>query len=585
MSGICGTFGKGDIEEMTRILSHRGPDDLGFYMEGPLQLGAQRLAIMDMAGGHQPMSNRSQTMWAVLDGDVFNYEEIRAELSPQGHAFKSATDTEVVIHAWEKWGPNCLRKMNGQFALALWDGATLFLARDRFGEKPLYYYQRGSRLLFASEIKSLLTQLTAAPRFTDEFRDFEAPLFGDTLFQNIRELPAGHMLSFDGKGCDLTRWYDVPVYEGPYSSAKDYADELRWLLEDSVRLRLKGDVEAGVLLSGGLDSAVLACLAKLEHVFTVTFKESGEQFDEFDHAKLVARKTKSRHHVIRPKAKDLQDLMAPMVWHLDYPVGSTSSLAAFMAAKKASAHVKALLTGQGADEILGGHVRYLMMLAEDGLGQVEAFRNYLPLARYFWSPEMFSEPSDRFYTILCRGPGRDQRVRARMKDLFSRHNHLIDKMGYTDLHVSLPTVLHLDDRATAAFGLENRNPFLDHRLVEFAFRLPPEMKVDGYLSKAILRQAMRGVVPAEILNREDKMGLAVPVGKWFRKNLKRYSEVRIRRFRERYDANFLNGAWDAAGDRGEFDRKEYMRVCLEVWMETMIDEGSADRDKSALSLS
>lgn len=570
MSGICGIYGKGDVEEMTRILSHRGPDDLGFYLEGPLQMGCHRLAVFDIGGGHQPMSNEDQSLWAVLDGEVFNFEDIRAELAKSGHVFRSNTDTEVVVHAWEEWGESCLCRFNGQFGIGVWDGKVLYLARDRLGEKPLYYYQRGGRLLFASEIKSLLTQVSPIPRFTDEFRDFESLVLGDTLFQNVRELMPGHILRFDGSELEVERWWELPVFDGPYRSEESYADELRWLLDDSVRLRMKGDVGVGVLLSGGIDSAILCCLARPEHAFTITFRDQGSVYDELSDARMIAKKSKSRLHVVRPKASDLREMLPGMIWHQDFPVGSMSSVAVFLACREASKHVKALLSGQGADELFGGHVRYLMMLAEERLGSEPAFSNYLPLARYFWSPEMFSDPPDRYYTLINRGPGVDPKCRGHVRRMFSRHSHLVDKMGYSDLNLALPTVLHMDDRASAAFGLENRNPFLDHRIVEFAFRLPPELKIDGFTTKSILRKAVRGLAPERVISRTDKMGLVVPVLTWFKKGLKRWSDVRIKRFKERYETNFLDAAWEAAGDRGEFDRKDYMRVCLEVWMEVMI---------------
>jgi len=583
MSGICGAYGKGDIEDMTRILSHRGPDDLGFYLEGPLQMGAQRLAVTDIAGGHQPMSDEKQNVWVVLDGNVYNHDDLRAELKKAGHHFRTHTDTEVIAHAWEEWGPACLDKMNGQFALAVWDRKKLHLARDRMGEKPLYYYQRGGRLLFASEIKSLLTQISAVPRFTDEFRDFEAPMQGDTLFQNIREVPAGARLIFDGETLEEIQWWELPSFDGPYKKDKEYVDELRELLKDSVKLRLQGDVPVGLLLSGGLDSAILACLAKTKHVYTVTFRQEGQAYDELSDAKLIAQRTGAKLHQIRPKAKDLQEMLPGIMWHLDFPVGSLSSIAAFMAAKTASKDVKSLLMGQGADEIFGGNVRYLMMLAEDRVGRLPVFQNYLPLARYFWHPEMFSDPPDRYYTLMNRGPNTDPKCRGLIRKLFEKHSNLVDKMGYTDLHLALPTVLHMDDRATAAFGMENRNPFLDHRIVEFAFRLPPHMKVKSWTSKVVLREAMRGIVPDRILDRIDKMGLAVPIEHWFRKDLKRWSDIRVKRFRERYETNFLNAAWDYAGDRGEFDRKDYMRVCLELWFELMINPEEGAWENIALS--
>ena len=583
MSGICGTYGKGDIEEMTRVLAHRGPDDMGYYLEGPLQLGVQRLAIFDIAGGHQPLGNEKQNVWIALDGDVFNHEEIRAQLEKDGHQFRSRTDTETVVHAWEQWGPACLDRFNGQFALALWDGQLLHLARDRMGEKPLYFYHRGSRLLFASEIKSLVTQVSAVPRLTDEFRDFEAPVAPDTLFQNIHELPAGHRAVFDGHTLNVMSWWEVPSFDGPYRSHDDYSEELRSLLMDAVAIRLKGEVPVGVFLSGGVDSAALACLSKPEHAFFVTFRDSGEAYDELDEARLVAERIGSKLHVIRPKYGELRNRLPRIVWHLDQPVGSVSSLATFMAAEAASKKVKAILSGQGADELFGGHVRYLMMLAEDRLGREPALQLYLPLARYFWNPAMFTDPIDRYYTLINRGPGHDPRCRARIARYMGRYRHLIDQMGFTDLMLMLPTVLAMDDRATAAYGIENRNPFLDHRIVEFAFRLPPELKAHNFLSKVILRQAMRGIVPDPILDRNEKMGLAVPVTRWLNNELKAWADVRTKRFRERIEGNFLNAAWDAAGPRGEFDRRRYTRVCLELWMELMIEGGAANWDESGFT--
>jgi asparagine synthase (glutamine-hydrolysing) len=583
MSGICGIYGKGDVDEMTRILSHRGPDDMGFYIEGSFQLGVRRLAIFDIKGGNQPIGNERQDMWIALDGNIFNYEDIRKDLISKGHKFRTETDTEVIVHAWEQWGEECLNMFNGQFAFALWDGKTLYLVRDRIGEKPLYYYQRGKRLLFASEIKSLLTQIKGVSKFTDEFRDFDTPFFNDTLFSGIWEVPPGHYILFNSEKSQITRWWDFPKNEGPYRSEREYVDELRWLLEDCVKIRTKGEVPFCSLVSGGVDSAWIACTAKPEHIYTVTFREKGEAYDELELAKIVAQKSGSKLHIIRPNANDLKAYLPKIIWHLDYPTGSMSSLALFMAAQQASKKSKSMLIGQGADELFGGHVRYLLMIAEYLLGKEPALQNYLPLARYFWNQDIFSDPADRYYSMLSHGPGIDPKVRGKIRELFKQQNHLIDQMGFTDMQISLPNVLAMDDRAASAFGMENRNPFLDHRLIEFAFRIPPKLKVNGFESKIIFKKAMRGVVPDEILNRTDKMGLAVPVGPWFKKELKRWSDIRIKRFRERYEANFLNAAWDAAGSRGTFDRRDYMRVCLEIWMDTMINKDDEKFDKIGFS--
>lgn len=582
MSGICGAYGKGDIEEMTRVLAHRGPDDSGYFLQGPLQIGVNRLAVFDLAGGHQPLSDEREKIWIALDGNIYNFPELRRELMDLGHSFRTGTDTEVVVHAWQEWGPACLDRLNGQFAFVLWEGGRLHLVRDRMGEKPLYFYQRGGRLLFASEIKSLITQVSPVPRLTDEFRDFEAPVAEDTLFQNIRELPAGCRALFDGHSLNVMRWWELEPTEETRRTESDLVDELRELLQDAVRLRMRGDVSVGAFLSGGLDSAALACLARqpgvadreLEHAFAITFRDAGEAYDELAEARLVAERLGLKLHVIRPKPADLRDRLPKMIWHLDQPVGSVSSLAAFMGSEAAAKRgIRAMLVGQGADELFGGHSRYLLMLAEDRLGREPALRYYLPLARYFWNPAMFNDPAERYYTLLNRGPAQDPRCRSRIAGYMKPWPNLIDKMGYVDLMLMLPTVLAMDDRATAAYGLENRNPFLDHRVIEFAFRLPPELKVRDFLTKVALRQALRGIVPDEILERPEKMGLAVPVTRWMAHDLKSWADVRAKRFRERYEGNFLNAAWDAAGPRGEFDRRRYMRICLELWMEIMIEGG------------
>ena len=572
MCGIAGIYGPGDIEAMTRILAHRGPDDLGYYLEPPIQLGVRRLAIIDLAGGHQPMANEDESLWIVFNGEIFNYQELRVELIQLGHSFRTQSDTEVILHAWEEWGESALDRFNGMFAFALWGKRRLVLARDRMGEKPLYYHHRPGCFLFASEIKSILTQVPAEARLEADFRDFECAIGEDTLFAGIKELLPGHLLRYDGKKVEVQRWWEVPTYAGPYHGEQDYVEELRFLLEDSVRLRLRADVPVGLFLSGGLDSAAIACLGRPEHVFSASFK-LGPAYEELEYAKLIAKRIKARHHVVRPRPEDFRRRFPKMIWHLDQPVSTASPIAEFMLAERARKFVKVALGGQGADEIFGGYTRYLLMLEGERILDAEPLRNYQSLARHFFGRALAEDPALRYYHLLNRGPDLDPVPLALVQALFARHAHLIDRMGYADVRLSLPSLLTMNDRATAAFGLENRSPFLDHRIVEFAFRLPPELKVRELTTKYVLRQAVRGIVPDPIIDRMDKKGLVVPAGNWLEGPLRRWCEAKLKRLRERLEARDLLQAQDRASDRGEFDRRAYTRLCLEQWFENFFDYG------------
>ena len=562
MCGIAGIYGPGDIEAMTRILAHRGPDDLGYLLLPPIQLGVRRLAIIDLQGGHQPMANEDESLWIAFNGEIFNYQELRRELTERGHTFRTRCDTEVILHAWEEWGESALDRFNGMFAFALWQDRQLILARDRMGEKPLYYFHQPGRFLFASEIKSILTQIPAEPRLGPDFRDFDSALGENTLFEGIKELLPGNWLRFDGKRLEVKRWWEIPTYEGPYHSEQDYVEELRYLLEDAVRLRFQADVPVGLFLSGGVDSAAIAGLGRPEHVFSVSFKQ-GPAYDELEFARMVARRIKARHHVVRPRPEDFRRRFPKLIWHLDQPISTASPIAEFMLAERAQKYVKVALGGQGADEIFGGYTRYLLMLQGERILDAPPLRHYQPLARHFFGQALSEDPAERYYHLLNRGPEMDPGTLAFLQALFARHAHLIDRMGFADARLNLPSLLTMNDRATAAFGLENRSPFLDHRIVEFAFRLPPELKVRELTTKYVLRQAVRGIVPDPIIDRADKKGLVVPVGKWLREELRRWGEAKLKRLRQRPEVEALLEAQDRASDRGEFDRRAYSRLSLE----------------------
>ncbi len=572
MCGIAGVYGGGDIRAMTRRLTHRGPDDEGYFEDSRVQLGARRLAVIDLSTGHQPLSTASGSHWITYNGELFNYLELREALEAEGFRFRTQSDTEVVVTAYEAWGPRCLERFIGMFAFAIWDGHELFLARDRLGEKPLFWSQAGDRFLFASEVKSLLVELPREPQLDVDFATLETVLEPATLFKGIHSLEPGHFLIYDGTGYRQTRYWALPETEPDLRPESDLAEELISLLSDAVRLRLRSDVPLGLFLSGGLDSSLLACLAKPEQVFSCRLPY-GVAYDEWEHAQTVARAIGATQHVVTPSAEDFRRDFAKIIWHLEQPIATTSSLAEFSLARLARQHVKVALGGQGADEAFGGYVRYVFLTEEQRLAEAELLCAYRPLARLLWGTGVFAPPAERYFTLLKRN-GSSEAIRCRVHEIFKRSGHIVDRMGATDFALTFPSLITMNDRAAAAYGIENRTPFLDHRVIEFAFRLPQRAKIDGFVTKAILRKAARGIVPDSIVDRPDKKGLGVPVGRWLSQELKPWAEELAHSLTRR-GIDFA-----PACDRGQFDRSLFAKVSLELWFRTFIDgTGAAPLDE------
>jgi asparagine synthase (glutamine-hydrolysing) len=563
MCGIAGVYGRGDIRAMTRRLTHRGPDDEGFFEQGPVQLGARRLAVIDLAGGHQPLATADGSHWITYNGEVFNYLELRAELEQKGHVFQTQSDTEVVVNAYRQWGPACLDRFIGMFAFAIWDGRQLFVARDRMGEKPLFYALRGERFLFASEIKALLVEVAPEPAVDDSFPVLEAAIEPDTLFRGIHALLPGHYLVFDGQRITTHQYWSIP--EGPADPRPldELAEELEGLLRDAVRLRLRSDVPVGLFLSGGLDSSLLAALARPQKVFSCRLPY-GEPFDEEQHARAMAASIETEQHWTTVTPQDLCRELPRVLWHLEQPIATTSSVAEFALARLARDHVTVALGGQGADEAFGGYVRYVLMTEEERLREAPLLTQYHPLARVLWGAEVFGPPAERYFRLLRRGAGSDA-VADKLAALFRRRGSLVDRMGASDFALTFPSLITMNDRAAAAYGLENRTPFLDHRVIELAFRLPQAAKIDGFRTKVLLSRVARRLVPESIVERTDKKGLGVPVNRWLREELRDW-------------ATELTTSLDRRGiriaptaDRGQFDRTLFTKVCLELWFRTFVD--------------
>jgi asparagine synthase (glutamine-hydrolysing) len=567
MCGIAGSYGPADIRRMTATLTHRGPDDEGFFADGPVQFGARRLAIIDLTTGHQPLSTTDGSHWITYNGELFNYLEIRVELEGLGFQFKTTSDTEVVVTAYKAWGARSLDRFVGMFAFAIWDGREIFIARDRLGEKPLFYWTQGDRFLFASEIKALLVEVTPEVAIDDRFPVLETVLEPDTLFRGIRALEPGCHLIFDGRTATVRRYWSIP--EGPIDgrSASDLTEELRFLLADAVRLRLRSDVPIGLFLSGGLDSSLLAAMARPAKTFTCHLPY-GPAYDELNYARLMAEAIGSEMHTVTVTPEDFRRDFPKVIWHLEQPIATTSSIAEFALARLARQHVKVAIGGQGADEAFGGYVRYALLAEEERMGASPLFRDYHPLARLLWGPQVFGPPADRYFQLIQRGVGSEAPLEEARR-IFSRPGSLVDRMGAVDFRMTFPSLITMNDRAAAAFGVENRTPLLDHRLIEFAFKLRPELKLNAGQTKVILRQASRGLVPDAIIDRPEKKGLGVPVGRWFQNELKDWAAELTRSLEQR--GIMLN----AAQDRGEFDRTLFTRVSLELWFRTFIDNRGA----------
>jgi asparagine synthase (glutamine-hydrolysing) len=529
------------IEKMILSIKHRGPNETGYYITEQVHLAMARLSIIDLRSeGLCPIVHQDASGDQVLlyNGELYNYLELREELRKRGHTFKTGCDSEVLLESYLEWGQGCLDKFNGMFAFAIADFAhdLLFAARDRAGEKPFYYCETDDEFIFGSEIKALLTQIRNPEiSLTDEYEAFEYMSGEGTLFAGVKSLLPGHKLVYRGisngqKGKRISEYWNVleNIQEVDPAQAVDQLDEL---LQDSVRLRRRADVPMGLYLSGGIDSGLLAYMARPEVCYSCHFP-FGEKYDELAYAVEIAKDIQTEHIVISPTKEDFERYLPSIMCHLDMPVGSFSMFPLYMLAQKASELVKIVMSGEGADELFSGYVRYLVLIREQALYDVPELRLYKSFLTSYLGSTL-----DRFARLLNRGKVSDLAVKAVVSRHFEQFEDLIHAMGYTEFKTLLVSLLQMGDRTAAAFGLENRSPYLDHRIIEFAFSIPSEMKIRECSLKWILRQVAARYLPKRVLARKDKMGLIFPVNIWYQ--------------------------W--AGKRGEFDRRSYNHYCMAVW--------------------
>ena len=574
MCGICGkvNFDREEsvspelLREMTRVIGHRGPDGEGHHFDGPAGLGHRRLSIIDLSTGDQPMANEDGTIWVVFNGEIYNFQALRAELVARGHVFKSASDTEVIVHMYEELGDACVTRFQGMFAFALWDSRRqrLLLARDRVGIKPLYYAETGRALLFASEMKAILVDPTV-PRTIDlsaidRFLTYYYVPGEATPVQAVRKLPPGHYLTLEAGRITITRYWDLKysVPERP-CSLEESAQALDALLDRTVRSHMISDVPVGILLSGGVDSTGMLHYAARHangplHSFTMGFSGAGVP-DERPFARLAAARSGSIHHETTLTPEAFRDFLRDYVWHMEEPVCEPPAIALHFVAKLArDSGVKVLLSGEGGDEAFAGYPEYrnlralealkagagpasgllrsaFGLLSDLGWGRGEHYRALVdhPVARYYFSRT--STPASPFNRLKRElyGAGMQPYGAAGDADLPTRRmleamasHPLLNQMLYVDTNSWLPDDLLVKaDKMTMATSVELRVPLLDHHVLEFAAALPLAHKSRGWSMKRVLKKTLARSVPREILERK-KAGFPVPYDRWMRNELRDY---------------------------------------------------------------
>jgi asparagine synthase (glutamine-hydrolysing) len=617
MCGICGIFGRNGapvdpstVDAMMAVLRHRGPDGSGRFVDRNVGLGHLRLSIIDVDGGSQPIDNEDGTLHVVFNGEIYNFVELRAELEGFGHRFKTRSDTEVIVHAYEQWGAGCVRRFNGMFAFALWDSTRreLFLARDHLGIKPLYYVDLGTRILFASEIKALL-QDPACPRETDvqalaelfTFRYVPAP---KTLFRGIHKLPPGHSMTLSARGMAVERFWNWVPGGHTERSEESLVEEYQDLLEDAVRLQLRSDVPLGLFLSSGIDSGVLLAIMSQYggpvRAFTIGF-EGGEQENEVDSARELARMFGASHEFMMVSPDDYETYYERYLWDLEEPVGNETAAAFYFVSQITSRQVKVALTGQGADEPWAGYDRYLgakfsefysrvpvgvtegvaslvarvpgrferLKRSAVALGEPDVLSRFAKIYSFF-SMDMKRQLFREDLTAELEAAAHEPKEALRRLQSDVRDMDPLSQMLYIDTRANLPDdLLMVNDKMSMANSLEARVPFLDYRLVEFIERLPPGMKLRRLTGKYLHKKALEKWLPAEVVWRKKK-GFANPVEHWFRDRMRPFVEDCLlsptsavgRYFDQRYIRRMLD--LDRAG-KEQFRRHLYLLVSFELW--------------------
>ena len=570
MCGIAGVYEFRDgvradasvVRRMCDVIAHRGPDDDGIYTDGKVGIGMRRLSIVDLAGGHQPMSGENESLWIVFNGEIYNHRELREKLIARGHAYRTHSDTETIVHLYKEYGKDCVQHLRGMFAFAIWDKKrkTLFIARDRLGIKPLYYRLGENNFLFGSEIKVLLAYPGARAEFDrsclPEYLAFGYLSGAETFYSGIRKLLPGHTLEIGTSGeLHIENYWDLSFSGEPVArDERYYVDSYRDLLEGAVKSHLMSDVPLGVFLSGGIDSsAVAAVMTKIRRepieTFSVGYKE--QQYSELPYARTVAQHLNSIHHEVFVGCKDFFNALPRLIWHEDEPIVWPSSVALYFVAQLARERVKVVLTGEGSDETLAGYSRYGFTLKNSVLDKIyrgaippflrRGIRNGIATSNWinatvrrklshtflgvdgeawvsFYFDNFFSafhqQDRDELLTEEARSEFAPDAAYKNVLAYWERSSgDLLQRLLYTDIKTYLVELLMKQDNMSMAASIESRVPFLDHVLVEWALQVPTKMQIRGTAGKQILKRAMEDLLPHSILYR-PKLGFPTPWSGW-----------------------------------------------------------------------
>ncbi len=623
MCGIAGRVNQAapvdreEIFRMTELMAHRGPDDHGYHLRTRVGLGHRRLSIIDLAGGRQPLANEDETVWIVFNGEIYNHVALRKELLSRGHRFRTHSDTEAIVHAYEEWGPDCARRLRGMFAFAIWDDRLqrLTLVRDRLGIKPLYFAQLAGDLVFGSEVKSLLAVPAVDGSVDDDalsaylaLRYVPAPL---TMFRGVKKLPPASILTWQGGCVSIQRYWDlidVPTLDAAPPTEVEAAAELRARIDHVTKLRLMSDVPVGAFLSGGIDSTMItASMLAAEDArgalktFSVGYAEDDAQSeDELGFARLAASALGTEHRELRVGMREAADALTKIVWHLDEPVADPACVPLYFLSRFARNEVTVVLSGEGADEALGGYYIYRKLARLEALRQrlgaggpalslASELLALVPHDKLRRAARLFGQPLEAAYRGVSRAFDDDIVVHLHNK-MMQPHNKAageivqslllphwektrgmtpLRRMLYLDSRVWLPDDLLVKaDKMTMAHAIELRVPFLDHELMEHAWSLPDHLKIAGGVGKALLRKAARGRVPQAILDRPKK-GFGTPTAAWLRGGMRELAHDALRGARslarERFDLAFVDKLLERHQAGADLSAELWPLVVLELW--------------------
>ncbi|MFI5185149.1 MAG: asparagine synthase (glutamine-hydrolyzing) [Chitinophagales bacterium] len=626
MCGFIGVVNKNQqivsdhlLRHMVSTIHHRGPDEEGMLVEGPIGFFHKRLSIIDLSTGQQPMTVEDCTI--VFNGEIYNYIELRDNLIRRGRQFSTTSDTEVILHMYLELGDKFVNLLNGMFAFIILDRKKdqLFIARDHFGIKPLYWYHDDERIIFGSEIKALLAhpEISAEVDIENlyEYLTFQFVLGEGTMFQNIFKVQPGHYMTLNLKSWEINtvKYWEPNFKTDQYHTEEYFIVELRKILNKTISQQLRSDVPLGTYLSGGLDSSFVTIMASrlLDNrikSFTGAFHE-GPEFNELEYARVAAEAANAELFEIFPTEQEFIDLLPKLIYHLDEPVAGPGLFPQYIVSKLASQHVKVILGGQGGDEIFGGYARYMVAYLEQAikgaiyesneeeehivslksiLPNLPSLRQYIPMMKSFWNDGAF-EPMDRRYYNLINRMGSTKNflhpefVSQRCDDtIFNRFScyfnnpdtkSYFNKMTHFDMFGSLPGLLQVEDRVSMSVSIESRVPILDRRIVDLISRMPAKMKFRGGEMKYLLKRTIKDIIPPKIMDRKDKMGFPVPLHIWSKNKAKPFI-LDILLSQKAKERNILDTKYieKLVNSEQPFSRGLWGLLSLEIWYNQFIDK-------------